>query len=258
MDDFLYGEPQLAVNVASAVAPPDAGPGPAQRWPSCPGCSASGPTASQHSRGPSPREAAVQPIGQGVAWPVRANRAERARSGPPASAAGRTPAARLTESRVALHDGSVETRGDRGANSRLHPPKAALDGSSRGPRGDVRPSYAPDRLDGDRRSGPDLLREYNHGCGHRRRSRHQRRHPRPASNRARLLRLPPHLRAGRPRRAARRSTSRPELFTSPRIQVHQVSPAMRPERGAWGHLRRLLWVQTGLWARCEARTPASC
>lgn len=50
-------------------------------------------------------------------------------------------------------------------------------------------------------------------------------------------------------------TSRPELFTSPRIQVHRVSPAMRPERGAWGHLRRLLWVQTGLRARVRGANP---
>src|SRR4030095_12995533 len=30
---------------------------------------------------------------------------------------------------------------------------------------------------------------------------------------------------------------------------------MRPERGAWGHLRRLLWVQTGLRARVRRARP---
>ena len=50
-------------------------------------------------------------------------------------------------------------------------------------------------------------------------------------------------------------TSRPDLFTSMRAEVHTVSPAMRPERGARGHLRRLLWVQTGLRARVRVAKP---
>jgi glycosyltransferase involved in cell wall biosynthesis len=41
-------------------------------------------------------------------------------------------------------------------------------------------------------------------------------------------------------------TSRPDLIKAPGAQVHRVSAAMGPERGAPGHLRRLLWVQTGL------------
>jgi glycosyltransferase involved in cell wall biosynthesis len=50
-------------------------------------------------------------------------------------------------------------------------------------------------------------------------------------------------------------TSRPELITSPRTLVERVSPALRPERGARGHLRRLLWVQTGLRARVGRSRP---
>jgi glycosyltransferase involved in cell wall biosynthesis len=50
-------------------------------------------------------------------------------------------------------------------------------------------------------------------------------------------------------------TSRPDLITDRRIRVRRVSPAMRPERGAWGHLRRLLWVQTGLRTRVRWANP---
>jgi len=50
-------------------------------------------------------------------------------------------------------------------------------------------------------------------------------------------------------------TSRPDLITDPRTLVQRVSPAMRPERGAWGHLQRLLWVQTGLRARVRRARP---
>ena len=50
-------------------------------------------------------------------------------------------------------------------------------------------------------------------------------------------------------------TSRPDLITGPRTRVQLVSPAMRPERGTWGHLRRLLWVQTGLRARVRRARP---
>jgi len=44
-------------------------------------------------------------------------------------------------------------------------------------------------------------------------------------------------------------TSRPDLIADPRTLVQRVSPGMRPERGTWGHLRRLVWVQTGLRGR---------
>lgn len=50
-------------------------------------------------------------------------------------------------------------------------------------------------------------------------------------------------------------TSRPELIASPRTIVKPVSPAMRPELGARGHLLRLLWVQTGLRARVRRERP---
>jgi glycosyltransferase involved in cell wall biosynthesis len=50
-------------------------------------------------------------------------------------------------------------------------------------------------------------------------------------------------------------TSRPDLIAGPHTIVQRVSPAMRPERGAWGHLRRLLWVQTGLRARVRGARP---
>jgi glycosyltransferase involved in cell wall biosynthesis len=50
-------------------------------------------------------------------------------------------------------------------------------------------------------------------------------------------------------------TSRPDVIAGPRTLVQRVSPAMRPERGAWGHLRRLLWVQTGLRARVRRAKP---
>jgi glycosyltransferase involved in cell wall biosynthesis len=50
-------------------------------------------------------------------------------------------------------------------------------------------------------------------------------------------------------------TSRPDLIAGPRTLVQRVSPAMRPERGTWGHLRRLLWVQTGLRARVRRARP---
>ncbi len=41
-------------------------------------------------------------------------------------------------------------------------------------------------------------------------------------------------------------TSRPDLVAPLGVGVHRVSAGMRPERGARGHLQRLLWVQTGL------------
>jgi len=49
-------------------------------------------------------------------------------------------------------------------------------------------------------------------------------------------------------------TSRPDLISAPRTLARRVSAGMRPERGASGHLRRLLWVQTGLrWRVRQAR-----
>jgi len=50
-------------------------------------------------------------------------------------------------------------------------------------------------------------------------------------------------------------TSRPDLIKAPGAQVHRVSAAMGPERGAPGHLRRLLWTQTGLRARVWRTRP---
>ena len=50
-------------------------------------------------------------------------------------------------------------------------------------------------------------------------------------------------------------TSRPDLFSGPRTLVKQVSPTLRPERGTWGHARRLLWVQTGLRTRVWRARP---
>ena len=41
-------------------------------------------------------------------------------------------------------------------------------------------------------------------------------------------------------------TSRPDLVTARRASVVPITSAVRPERGAGGHLRRLLWTQTGL------------
>jgi len=50
-------------------------------------------------------------------------------------------------------------------------------------------------------------------------------------------------------------TSRPDLITTPGTRVERVSAAMRPERGALGHLSRLVWVQTGLRARVRRANP---
>jgi len=41
-------------------------------------------------------------------------------------------------------------------------------------------------------------------------------------------------------------TSRPDLIAGRHTRVETISSRMRPERGAGGHLARLLWVQTGL------------
>ena len=50
-------------------------------------------------------------------------------------------------------------------------------------------------------------------------------------------------------------TSRPDLIAGPGTVAERVSAAMRPERGAWGHVRRLLWVQTGLRWRVRRARP---
>jgi glycosyltransferase involved in cell wall biosynthesis len=50
-------------------------------------------------------------------------------------------------------------------------------------------------------------------------------------------------------------TSRPESIEAPGARVERVTPATRPERGASGHLRRLLWTQTGLRLALRARPP---
>jgi glycosyltransferase involved in cell wall biosynthesis len=50
-------------------------------------------------------------------------------------------------------------------------------------------------------------------------------------------------------------TSRPDAIDAPRSRVEQVTSATRPERGARGHLRRLLWTQTGLRFALRARPP---
>jgi glycosyltransferase involved in cell wall biosynthesis len=50
-------------------------------------------------------------------------------------------------------------------------------------------------------------------------------------------------------------TSRPDLVAAPRATIHRVSASLRPERGAGGHLRRLLWIQTGFRARLARDRP---
>ena len=46
-------------------------------------------------------------------------------------------------------------------------------------------------------------------------------------------------------------TSRPDLITAPHATLERVPAALRPERGAAGHLLRLLWVQTSLRQRIQ-------
>src|SRR5262245_8601457 len=50
-------------------------------------------------------------------------------------------------------------------------------------------------------------------------------------------------------------TSRPDLLVAPHATVRRVSAGMRPEHGMGGHLRRLLWVQTGLRVRLGRDRP---
>ena len=50
-------------------------------------------------------------------------------------------------------------------------------------------------------------------------------------------------------------TSRPELIGAPGARVEHVPAALRPERGAVGHLARLVWTQTGLRRRVARTRP---
>jgi glycosyltransferase involved in cell wall biosynthesis len=50
-------------------------------------------------------------------------------------------------------------------------------------------------------------------------------------------------------------TSRPELIRAPEARIERVPEALRPERGAAGHLARLVWTQTGLRLRVARARP---
>ena len=50
-------------------------------------------------------------------------------------------------------------------------------------------------------------------------------------------------------------TSHPEIVRAPRARVERVPAAVRPERGARGHLARLLWTQLGLRLRVARLRP---
>ena len=50
-------------------------------------------------------------------------------------------------------------------------------------------------------------------------------------------------------------TSRPEAVRAPGARVERVPAAVRPERGARGHLARLVWTQTGLRRRIARLRP---
>jgi glycosyltransferase involved in cell wall biosynthesis len=52
-------------------------------------------------------------------------------------------------------------------------------------------------------------------------------------------------------------TSSPEQVTAPRARVVRLSPRIRPERGAAGHLARLVWTQTALRAHVRRARPAA-
>src|SRR5216684_1358024 len=51
-------------------------------------------------------------------------------------------------------------------------------------------------------------------------------------------------------------TSRPDLITAPNVDVRPAPAAVRPERGALGHVARLLWVQSGLRLGVRAAHPS--
>ena len=50
-------------------------------------------------------------------------------------------------------------------------------------------------------------------------------------------------------------TSRPEAIDAPGARIERVPAALRPERGAQGHLARLLWTQLGLRLRVARLRP---
>jgi glycosyltransferase involved in cell wall biosynthesis len=50
-------------------------------------------------------------------------------------------------------------------------------------------------------------------------------------------------------------TSRPEVVRAPGARVERVPASVRPERGARGHLARLVWTQTGLRLRVARLRP---
>ncbi len=50
-------------------------------------------------------------------------------------------------------------------------------------------------------------------------------------------------------------TSRPDLIVAPGARLERVPAALRPERGATGHLARLVWTQTGLRRRVARARP---
>jgi glycosyltransferase involved in cell wall biosynthesis len=52
-------------------------------------------------------------------------------------------------------------------------------------------------------------------------------------------------------------TSSPEQVKAPHARVVRVSPRIRPERGAAGHLARLVWTQTALRAHVRRARPAA-
>jgi len=51
-------------------------------------------------------------------------------------------------------------------------------------------------------------------------------------------------------------TSRPDLVTAPNVGVLSAPAMARPERGAVGHVARLLWAQSGLRLRVRAARPS--
>ena len=52
-------------------------------------------------------------------------------------------------------------------------------------------------------------------------------------------------------------TSRPDMIRAPGAEVRATPAAVRPERGALGHLSRLLWTQTGLRRAVRRDRPAA-
>jgi glycosyltransferase involved in cell wall biosynthesis len=52
-------------------------------------------------------------------------------------------------------------------------------------------------------------------------------------------------------------TSCPEAVTAPHARLVRVSARIRPERGAAGHIARLVWTQTGLRAHVRRARPAA-